>query len=80
MTLTQLRSKDLAQFLKVVPGLIDLPVKKMSFDYDEEADVLYLSFRQPQRATDTELRDDGILIHRSGKRIVGVTVLEASTR
>jgi len=80
MTLTKLQSDDIARFLKAVPGLVDLPVKKMSIDYDEEADVLYLSFRRPQRATDTELRDDGILIHRSGKRIVGVTVLEASTR
>lgn len=26
----------------------------MWIDYDEEADVLYISFRRPQKATDTK--------------------------
>jgi hypothetical protein len=30
--------------------LAKLPVKHIWVDYDEEADVLYLSFRKPQRA------------------------------
>jgi len=48
--------------------------------YDEEADVLYLSFRRPQRATDSEVRDDGIIVRKRGKEIVGLTILDASTR
>jgi len=52
----------------------------MSLDYDAEADVLYISFRRPQHATDTEVREDGILVHRRGKQVVGLTILEASTR
>jgi uncharacterized protein YuzE len=51
----------------------------MWIDYDAEADVLYLSFRKPQRATDGELRDDGIIVHRRGKK-VGLTIQAASTR
>ena len=62
------------------PRLMDLPATKMWVDYDEEADVLYLSFQRPQKATDSEMRDDGIIVHRRGKRIVGLTILEASTR
>jgi uncharacterized protein YuzE len=42
--------------------------------------VLYLSFRKPQKATDSELRDDGIIVHRRGKEVVGLTIQDASTR
>jgi uncharacterized protein YuzE len=52
----------------------------MWIDYDEEADVLYLSFRRPQKATDSQMREDGVIVHTRGKQIVGLTILEASTR
>lgn len=47
-------------------------------DYDKEADVAYLSFDKPQRATDSELLENGILVRRRGKKIVGLTILNAS--
>jgi uncharacterized protein YuzE len=31
-------------------------------DYDREADVLYISLRHPQRATDSQMTEDGILL------------------
>lgn len=80
MALTKLQTKDVTRILNAVPGLVDLPTKKLWVDYDEDADVLYLSFRRPQKADDSELRDDGIILHRNRDRIVGVTILEASTR
>ena len=49
-------------------------------DYDKEADVLYISFERPQKATDTEMTDDGLLLRYRKKQLVGLTVLEASTR
>jgi uncharacterized protein YuzE len=49
-------------------------------DYDSEADVLYISFRRPQRATKTIEADDGILIRKDGGNIVGLTILNASAR
>jgi uncharacterized protein YuzE len=52
----------------------------MSLDYDAEADVLYISFRRPQHATDSELREAGIIVHRRGRQMVGLTILEASNR
>jgi hypothetical protein len=30
-------------------------------DYDQEADVLYISFKRPQNATDSEMSEEGIL-------------------
>jgi len=80
MALATLRRKDVARILRAVPRLVDLPEKSMWVDYDTEADVLYLSFRRPQRATDSEMRDDGIIVHRHNRQIVGLTILEASTR
>ena len=80
MALASLGKKDLSRILRAVPKLVDLPATKMWVDYDEEADVLYLSFQRPQRATDSDMRDDGIILHRRGKRIVGLTILDASTR
>jgi uncharacterized protein YuzE len=74
------QAKDIARILKAVPRLIDLPTKQIWIDYDADADVLYLSFAKPQRATDSELRDDGILVHRRGKKVVGLTIQDASTR
>ncbi len=52
----------------------------MWIDHDAEADVLYISFQRPQRATDSNMREDGIILHRRGKQIVGLTILEASKR
>lgn len=80
MALGDLKSKDISKLLKAVPRLVDLPATRMCIDYDENADVLYISFRRPQRASDSEMRDDGIIIHRRGKQVVGVTILDASTR
>jgi uncharacterized protein YuzE len=60
--------------------IIRLPVKHIWVDYDKEADVLYLSFRKPQRAKKTIELDNDILIRKDGKKIVGLTILNASTR
>jgi uncharacterized protein YuzE len=49
-------------------------------DYDREADVLYISFRRPQQATDTNATEEGILLRYRGTELVGITVFEASSR
>jgi uncharacterized protein YuzE len=51
-----------------------------SYYYDEEADVLYISFDRPQRATDSEMLDQGILLRYRDEKLVGLTVFEASKR
>jgi uncharacterized protein YuzE len=66
--------------LTMASDIINLPVERMWIDYDREADVLYLSFRRPQRAKETVETDDDILIRKDGKKIVGLTILHASTR
>ena len=74
------QAKDFARILQAVPRLVHFPAKQVWINYDAEADVLYLSFCKPQRATDSELRDDGIIVHRRRKKVVGLTIQDASTR
>ncbi|RIK39042.1 MAG: hypothetical protein DCC55_19280 [Chloroflexi bacterium] len=52
----------------------------MWLSYDAEADVLYINFRKPSTATDSELTDDDVIIRYDGDEVVGYTVLHASQR
>ena len=49
-------------------------------DYDAEADVLYVSLKRPQKATDSVMTDNGVLLRYRGDQLVGVTILEALAR
>ena len=60
--------------------MLKLPAQHMWLDYDKEADVLYVSFRKPQRATETIELDTDILVRKDGKDIVGLTILNASSK
>jgi uncharacterized protein YuzE len=63
-----------------VPIRLKVPATRYWVDYDDEADVLYICFRKPQRATDSKVLANGVILRRAGARIVGVTVLNASAR
>lgn len=65
---------------RAVPLLLTFPVQRFWVDYDADADVLYISFQRPQQATETEMTDEGILVRYRGKELVGITILDASTR
>lgn len=58
-----------------------LPASKLWLDYDAEADVLYISLKRPQKATETiDLDEEGILLRYRDSELVGMTVLDASKR
>jgi len=77
---TILEPRTIQAVAAAIPLLLKIPMERYRVDYDKEADVLYISFRHPQKATDTRSTDDGILLRYHGKELVGITVLEASTR
>lgn len=79
-TLALSSSESLEPLMALAASLVKLPLEHVWMDYDREADVLYLSFRRPQRATETVETDDGILIRKDGDSVVGITILDASTR
>ncbi len=75
-----LEKRSMGHLLKAVSHLVHLPKTHMRLDYDEEADVLYLHFEDQPRSTHSEMRDDGVILDYKGRRLVGVTILEASQR
>ena len=77
---TILNAKTSSSVFQAIPFLVEFPAQRFWVDYDREADVLYISFQRPQKATNTDMTDDGMLLRYRGKKLVGITVLEASTR
>lgn len=76
-----LERKSIRQAIDLCPFLTHLPRKELYARYDEEADVLYLQFQRPANIHISEIRDDGIIIeYDNADNIVGLTILEASTR
>lgn len=66
------------QVLKAIPFFFSLKFPHAWFDYDKEADVLYMSFKRPQQATDSEMLPNDVIVRRRGKQLVGITILNAS--
>ncbi len=74
-------SADAARSIfRAIPSMVDFRASRYGVDYDREADVLYISFERPQEATDTEMTEEGLLLRYRNEELVGVTILDASTR
>jgi len=71
---------DIAEYLKIVPAVKQTPHRYLWSSYDADADVLYINFKKPSRATDSELTDDNVIVRFEGEEVVGLTVLHASRR
>ena len=56
-----------------------LQYEQFRWDYDAEADVLYVTFADAE-ATDSDITDDDIVLRYRGDELIGVTVLHASRR
>lgn len=68
------------EYLALVPAVKNAPDGYLWSSYDAEADVLYINFRKPSVATDSELMDDDIIVRYEGDEIIGLTILHASNR
>jgi uncharacterized protein YuzE len=71
---------NLQEVLNLTPRLLQMPFKRVWSSYDEVADVLYLNFKKPSRADDSELTEDDVVIRYERGEIIGLTVLHASQR
>ena len=71
---------DVGQYLDLVPALLRTPHRELWSSYDADADVLYLNFKKPSVATDSELMDDDVIVRYQGDEVIGLTVLHASQR
>ena len=71
---------DLEQYLTMIPAVKQAPQRSLWLTYDAEADVLYINFRKPSRATESELTDDDVIVRYEGDEIIGITILRAAQR
>ena len=53
---------------------------RIDLDYDEEADVLYLSFGEPREALDSVEVEDGVVYRILDNEIVGITIMDFRSR
>ena len=75
-----MHSIDVKAIQYLITPLLKVPFEFIRYSYDEEADVLYLNFKKPSHADDSELTDNDIIIRYENGEIVGITVLHASER
>lgn len=74
-------TKDLQELARLCPILKGFPIHRLNLRYDTEADVLYVKFADSAPIHQSELTEDGFLIEYDAKsNIVGVTILDASSR
>jgi uncharacterized protein YuzE len=69
---------SLDSVLTVVPQVLQLHQNNIWFSYDEEADVLYVNFKKPSHADDSELLDNGVIVRYEDDEIIGMTIMNAS--
>lgn len=78
---TKLKTETLIKScVAITSDIVKLPLEHMWVGYDREADVLYLSFRKPQRATETIETDGDILIRKDNDNVVGITILNTNSK
>lgn len=73
-------SINVKEILSLTSQLLNIPFKHIWYSYDEEADVLYLNFKKPSHADDSELTEDDVIIRYEKGEVIGITVLHASKR
>ncbi len=67
--------KDIKNFLPYF-----LKYKRVWADYDEKADILYIHFKKPNHADNSEMTDDDIIIRYEKGEVIGLSVLNANKR
>jgi len=59
---------------------VAISLEKVDFDYDEEADVLYISFGKPREAKDSVEVEDGVVYRLADNEVVGITITDFKAR
>jgi len=60
--------------------IVTLRPEAVDVEYDEKADVLYISFNSDTIANDSELTNNDVVIRYKNTKIIGLTVLHFSER
>ncbi len=69
---------DIQEYLKLIPVVSRAPQHAVWLTYDAEADTLYVNYKKPGHASDSEMTDDDVIVRYEGDEVIGFTVLHAS--
>ena len=72
--------KEIDFLLRSAPEAKRVPGHAFKWTFDEEADVIYISFGEPREADDSEHTKDGLIRRYAKGELVGITILHASKR
>ncbi len=73
-----METTELKEIQMAMPYL--LKHKTVWSSYDSEADILYLHFKKPNMADHSVMTEDEIIIRYVKNEIIGLTILNASSR
>ena len=73
-------SVTVEQYVSLIPAVKHSPNQYLWSSYDAEADVLYVNFKKPSHADDSELTDDDVIVRYEQGQVVGLTILHAGQR
>ena len=71
---------DLNRVLNFVPQVLQFQQENIWLSYDKDADVLYVNFKKPSHADDSELLDNDVIVRYEQDEVVGLTVMNASKK
>lgn len=66
---------DIQEYLQLIPA-VNRAQHAVWLTYD--ADTLYVNYKKPSHATDSEMTDEDVIIRYEGDEVIGFTVLHAS--
>jgi uncharacterized protein YuzE len=58
---------------------IALRPERLNVDYDEENDVLYISFGEPREADDSVEPQEGVILRTRQRELIGITIIGLKT-
>ena len=68
------------RYIHLIPAVKHSPKQYLWSSYDAEADVLYVNFKKPSHADDSELTDDDVISRYEQGEVIGLTIRNASQR
>ena len=71
---------DLNRVLTFVPQVLQFQQENIWLSYDKDADVLYVNFKKPSHADDSELLDNDVIVRYEQDEVIGLTVMNASKK
>jgi len=75
-----METAEINEIFKAIPHLKKTGIQHLWFDFDEEADVLYINLERPQQANDTDIMEDNVFLRMRDNKLVGITITNVSKK